>query len=220
MEEKNTRSYRLTEKLSQLFNLESNIETGLSVSMSYLTQLLNSDRSSVFLFQHWDQHLTIFSSLDLEKHEAIIPKSCGVSGWVFTHRKPAIINNAYDDSRFYKEIDEVTGFKTQNLICAPLLFSEHQCLGTIQSLNKKDGNFTDDDLELLKLAASMVSIAINNSKRYDELLVSNKARKKFIDQIFPGGSNLENLVKERTYNRKEDNRVAGSATGWCWHDCF
>ena len=190
MEESMTRPYRLTEKLSQLFDLERKIETVLSVSMYHLNQFMDSERSSIFLFQHWDQQLTIFSSLDLEKHEVRIPKSCGVAGWVFTNREPAVVNNASEDSRFYKDIDDMTGFKTRNLICTPLLFSDHQCLGTIQSMNKREGNFTDDDLELLKLAAGMVAIAINNSKRYNELLATNEARKNFINKITANTGNI------------------------------
>jgi adenylate cyclase len=192
MEESMTRPYRLTEKLSQLFDLESKIETVLSVSIYYLNQFMDSERSSIFLFQHWDQQLTIFSSLDLEKHEVRIPKSCGVAGWVFTNREPTVVNNASEDSRFYKDIDDMTGFKTRNLICTPLLFSDHQCLGTIQSMNKREGNFTNDDLELLKLAAGMVAIAINNSKRYNELLVTNEARKNFINKITANTGNIFN----------------------------
>ena len=183
MEESMTRSYRLAKELSQLFDLESKIDAVLSVSMYQLNQFMNSERSSIFLFQHWNEQLTIFSSLDLDKNEIRIPKSCGVAGWVFVNRQPAVVNNAYEDSRFYKEVDELTGFHTRNLICTPLLDSKDHCLGTLQSLNKKAGDFTTDDLELLNLAARMVAVAIKNSKHYNELLVTNKARKRFIKQI-------------------------------------
>ena len=93
MEERMTRSYRLAEKLSQLFDLESKIDTVLSVSMYYLNQFMDSERSSIFIFQPWNQQLTIFSSLDLEKHEICIPKACGVAGCVFENRQPAVVNN-------------------------------------------------------------------------------------------------------------------------------
>ena len=106
----------------------------------------------------------------------------------------AIINNAYEDTRFYKEVDEMTGFQTRNLICTPLLDNKNNCLGTIQSLNKKGGDFTTDDLELLNLAARMVAVAINNSRQYNELLVTNKARRKFIKQIIDrSGNNFDKL---------------------------
>ena len=183
MEESKTRSYRLAKELSQLFDLESKIDTVLSASMYHLNQFMDSERTSVFLFQHWDQQLTVFSSLDLNKHEIQIPKSYGVAGWVFVNQQPAVVNNAYEDSRFYKKVDDMTGFHTRNLICTPLLDSKNHCLGTLQSLNKIVGDFTNDDLELLNLAAGMVAVAIKNSKHYTELLVTNKARKKFINQI-------------------------------------
>lgn len=184
MKESMTRSYRLTKELSQLFDIEGKIDTTLSVSMYYLNQILESERSSIFLFQHWNQELTIFSSLDLEKQEISIPKSCGVAGWVFINSKPVIINNAYEDSRFSKDVDDMTGFRTRSIVCAPLLDSNRStCIGTLQSLNKLNGDFTPDDLDLLQLAASMLTMAINNSKRYDELTVTNEARKRFFMNI-------------------------------------
>jgi adenylate cyclase len=186
MAECTTRSYRLTKELMRLFDLESQIDTVLSVSMYYLNQFMESERSSIFLFQHVNQRLVVFSSLDLNKHEISIPKSCGVAGWVFVNRKPAIVQNAYEDSRFYKEVDEMTGFRTQNLICAPMVDTRNNCIGTIQSLNRKTGQFTEDDLQLLNLAADMVGAAIKSSKLYDEILVVNEARKKFIEQISGG----------------------------------
>lgn len=195
MEESKTRSYRLAKELSLLLDLESKIDTVLSVSMCHLNQFMESERSSVFLFQHWNQQLTVFSSLDLDKHEMEIPKSCGVAGWVFVNRQPAIVNNTYEDSRFYKKVDETTGFHTRNLICSPLLDSKNHCLGTLQSLNKQKGDFTTDDLELLNLAASMVAVAIKNSNHYTEIVVTNKARQNFMKHIadnigkIPQGSN-------------------------------
>jgi len=183
MEESMTRSYRLSKELSQLFDLESNIDTVLSVSMYHLNQFMDSERSSVFLFQHLNQQLTVFSSLDLKKNEIRVPKSCGVAGWVFVNRQSAVVNNAYEDNRFYQKVDDMTGFRTRNLICTPLLDSKDNCMGTLQSLNKKSGDFTADDLDLLNLAAGMVAVAIKNSKQYTELLVTNNAREKFINQI-------------------------------------
>jgi len=163
LEESLPRPYRLEKELSWLFDLESKIDTVLSVSMYYLNEFMDSERSSVFLFQHGNQKLTIFSSLDLEKNEIRIPKSCGVAGWVFENRRPVVINNAHEDSRFYKEVDDMTRFFTRNLICTPLIDNKDNCLGTLQSLNKKAGDFTTDDIELLNLAARMVTVAITKA---------------------------------------------------------
>ena len=105
-------------------------------------------------------------------------------------------NNAYEDSRFYHAVDDMTGFRTRNLICTPILDSKDSCMGTLQSLNKKGEDFTTDDLELLGLAARMIAIAIKNSKQYTELLVTNNARKRFIDQISDHlGKNVSDILK-------------------------
>ena len=163
MKDSLSRSSRLVNELSQLFDLKGNLDTKLSVSMYHLNQFMDSERSSIWLFQHWNQKLAIFSSLDLEKNEIRIPKSCGIAGWVFVNRQPAVVNNAYEDSRFYRGVDELTGFHTRYLVCTPLLDNKDNCLGTIQSINKKIGEFTADDLELLNLTARVVAVTLNNS---------------------------------------------------------
>jgi adenylate cyclase len=183
MEKNLIRHYRLANELSELFDLESSIDNVLAVSMYKLNQLMDSERSSIFLFDPLKQQLTSFSSQDLEKKEIRIPKSAGVSGWVFDHRMPAIVNDTDSDSRFYSGVDDMTGFRTRNLICTPLIDYKERCSGTLQSLNKKSGDFTTDDLELLDLTARLVAVAISNSRRYDEILTTNRARKKLINKI-------------------------------------
>jgi adenylate cyclase len=165
MEQTMSRLENMQEKLSQLFELKGNIDTMLSVSMYYLNTFMDSERSSVFLFHPLNQQLTVFSSLDLEKHEIAIPKESGVAGWVFENRKATIVDNTCEDSRFCKWVDEITGFQTHTIICTPLSDKKGNCFGTLQSLNKKNGKFTTDDLELMELAASMVAEVINKSGR-------------------------------------------------------
>lgn len=177
MKEYKIRPYRLAKKLSRLYDLNRNMDTVLSASMYHLCQFMDSERSSIFLFEPWDQRLTIYSSIDRNKHEIPIPKSNGVAGWVYENQEPALIHNAHKDKRFDNGIDQITGYRTRNMICTPLWDSDGNCLGTLQSLNKKSGNFTTDDLDLLNLASSMMAIAISNNKRYREIVVTNRARK-------------------------------------------
>lgn len=124
-----------------------------------------SERSSIFLFQESNQHLTVFSSLDLEKNEICLPKSSGVAGWVFENRKGAIVNRPQEDVRFYNAVDNLTGFHTRNIVCAPLMDQGDRCLGTLQSLNKKDGDFTIDDLQLLDSTGRLLVAAVQRGMR-------------------------------------------------------
>jgi len=194
MEKSMIRHYRLAKELSQLFDLESDIDAVLAVSMYKLNHFMDSERSSIFLFDPLKQQLTSFSSQDLEKKEIRIPKSSGVSGWVFEHSMPAIVNDTDNDSRFYSGVDDMTGFRTRNLICTPLIDYKEHCSGTLQSLNKKIGDFTTDDLELLDLTARLVAVAINNSRRYSEIQTTSMVHKKVIKQII---NNIGNTSEKK-----------------------
>jgi adenylate cyclase len=179
MEKSRIRPQFLVTELFQLFNLDTSLDTVLEVSMYKLNQYMDSERSSIFVFDPLNKQLTSYSSLDLAKLEIRMSKSTGVAGWVFEHRLPAVINNAYDDSRFYRGVDDMTGFRTRNMICMPIIDDSGKCLGTIQSLNKKSGDFTTDDLELLDVTARLVVVAQNKNKCYDEILATNITCGKF-----------------------------------------
>ena len=194
MENSMIRHHRLAKELSQLFDLESKIDAVLAVSMYKLNHFMDSERSSIFLFDPLKQQLTSFSSQDLAKQEIRISKSSGVAGWVFENRMPAVVNNAYDDDRFYSGVDVITGFHTRNMICTPLIDYKEHCLGTLQSLNKKNGDFTTDDIELLDLTARLVAVAINNSRLYNEIQTTNMASKKVIKQII---NNIGNISEKK-----------------------
>jgi len=178
----NSRPYRLAKKLSDLFVLDCNKDTVLSASMYYLNEFMRSERTSIFAYQPWNQELGVLSSLDLTKHEISIPKSFGISGWVFRNRKPAVVDNVSKDSRFYDKIDEMTGFYTTNMICVPIIDPNNQCVGTLQTCNKKAA-YTYDDLELMDLAAHMVAISIGNSHRHNEMINKIVFQKKIINRF-------------------------------------
>ncbi|MFC1918013.1 HD-GYP domain-containing protein, partial [Chloroflexota bacterium] len=95
----------------------------------------------------------------------------GIMGWVVRNGKPAIVNNAYEDKRFNKEIDEATGFVTKSIIAVPIIRGKN-VIGVIEIINKVDGSsFNERDLivlsglaktEALIMLVSMAATAINN----------------------------------------------------------
>ena len=48
-------------------------------------------------------------------------------------------------------VDEKTGYKTRNILCAPIINIHGKTIGVIQLLNKKEGQYTSDDLNLTGL---------------------------------------------------------------------
>jgi adenylate cyclase len=183
MKKSRIRPHRLVTELSRLFELETSLDTVLVVSMYKLNQYMDSERSSIFIFDPLNEQLTSYSSLDLAKREIRMSKSTGVAGWAFEHCMSAVINDAYDDSRFYRGVDEITGYRTRNLICTPLIDDKGKCFGTMQSLNKKSGDFTENDLELLDMTARLVAVALNKKSGYDAMLTTNIAWQKLGNRL-------------------------------------
>jgi len=62
----------------------------------------------------------------------------GVVGQAAVTREPVLVNDAYNDERFYSQVDSATGFVTRSILCAPLLVQD-RCIGVIELLNKIDG---------------------------------------------------------------------------------
>ena len=183
MEKSKVRHQFLSAELSQLLSLETNLETMLTVSMYKLNQSMDSERLSIFLIDRFKQQLTSFSSLDLAKQEIQMSLSSGVAGWVFVNREAAIINDAYKDDRFYRGVDDMTGFRTRNLICTPLIDDKRNCWGTLQSLNKNRGDFTLEDLDLLSMTARLLAGTIYKNRCCDNVLMKNIKYRKLASRL-------------------------------------
>jgi len=89
----------------------------------------------------------------------------GIAGQVAFSQQPMIVNDAYNDSRFFSQVDRTTGFVTRSILCAPLLIGA-RCLGVIELLNKIDGPFDNEDMERLKNVSGSVAIALENARLY------------------------------------------------------
>ncbi|MBI5166597.1 MAG: sensor domain-containing diguanylate cyclase [candidate division NC10 bacterium] len=91
----------------------------------------------------------------------------GIAGWVAKTGEPLIISDAQDDPRFFRGVDEKTGFQTRSILCVPLK-SKGKTLGVIELINKLDGpSFTQEDLYRVSALADFGAIAIENARLYE-----------------------------------------------------
>lgn len=84
-------------------------------------EIMGTERSSVFLFDDQTSELWSLTATGMERNEIRIPADSGVAGSVFESKTPLIINDTYSDARFNPEIDKMSGFKTRNILCIPLM---------------------------------------------------------------------------------------------------
>jgi signal transduction histidine kinase len=169
--------------IGQLLTSEMGFDHLFEVIVEQTKQVMASERCSVFLVDERELNLTAFVSTDLKRNEIVLPKTDGIAGWVFRNKIPLVVPDAYADSRFYRDIDDQTGFQTRNILCVPLINRENKCIGTLQALNKKSGDYGQDDKEIMLHLANYVTIALENSRLYEKLKASDKAKQKVISHL-------------------------------------
>lgn len=104
-----------------------------------------------------------------------MPASKGVVGWTIENQQSVRINDVKSDSRFFSQIDKEGSFETKNLLCSPLTVRGNRRLGAVQVLNKSGGgDFSEEDLQFLDQFAHQMSIALENAKLYEQLLIENE----------------------------------------------
>jgi signal transduction histidine kinase len=91
-----------------------------------------------------------------------VPTDNSIAGWIFSHSKPLLVEDALQDSRFFREVDVLTRFETKNILGVPLR-TKDKTLGVIEAINKDTGSFDEEDLRLLQTLAAQAAIAIENS---------------------------------------------------------
>lgn len=94
----------------------------------------------------------VFLSIDSEAADKLkrtrIPIGKGVAGYVYNSGRPHISGDPQRDLKFFDKVDARSGFKTENILCLPLLTS-HGTVGVMNFVNKiADDVFNDNDLEL------------------------------------------------------------------------
>lgn len=97
-----------------------------------------------------------------------LPPGRGIAGWVADQKEPAIVQDVQKDPRFFPQVDETFGFRTQTMACVPLLEGDH-VLGVIEAVNKLDHReFSPEDHLLLMVVAQLAAVAIRRAESFAE----------------------------------------------------
>ncbi len=169
--EKKLKQLEVLLKVSSLINSTLDPSEIQRRTIEALTTLLEAEAGSLLLLDEETEEL-YFEVATGDKGQNLkeirLKKGEGIAGTVAGSGEPLIINDAASDPRFFKKADEKSGFVTRSIICVPVL-SKSKLLGVLQGINKKSGEFTDDDLELAGSLADQVAMAVENAHLYSEL---------------------------------------------------
>jgi|SRR5579872_434439 len=133
-------------------------------------RLLEADRASIFIWDRENHEVVACPALGFEGNSLRIPDDAGIVGECLTTGKAIVVEDAYGDARFNREIDAKTGYKTRNLLCVPLRDAQDQRIGAFEAINKRVGNFNVDDEESLAELGVQAAAALANTREREQLV--------------------------------------------------
>ena len=148
---------------------ERNLDTLLQKIMQKTSEVMEADRSTLFLLDEEKQEIWSKVAQGAAMKEIRVPFGAGIAGHVAKSGETVNIPDAYQDPRFNPEVDRRTGYHTRTILCMPMKSPEGKILGVLQVLNKRHGIFTREDEELLDALESQAAIAVENAMLIEDI---------------------------------------------------
>ncbi|HJW84897.1 MAG TPA: GAF domain-containing protein, partial [Anaerolineae bacterium] len=143
----------------------------LTRAMRGIREILRVEAGSLILADEDTGELRFRKTLSREQ-EMIIDSTLrpgeGIVGQVVATHEPMLVNDAARDERFSPRTDRIRGLAIRSMLAVPVIIKD-RAVGAIEVINKIDGAFNNDDLEMLQVLAASVSVAVENARLYGEL---------------------------------------------------
>ena len=145
---------------------------------------LGVERTTIFLNDEETGELYSRYAQGNFRREIRFMNTQGIAGHVFQEGRGLIINDAYEDARFNRKIDQQTGFRTRNIIACPIRTAKGEVIGVAQCLNKRRGKpFTTDDLQLLEAIVGQAAVTLHSSLFVEQMNERRATELKFLNIV-------------------------------------
>jgi signal transduction histidine kinase len=165
---------RISDALFQHLTVEELVERGLQIAL----EVVNCQAGCVLLAKPETKELVFYHAIGerTPKLGTAFPWTQGIAGSVFITGAPVVIKDVKGDERHFGQIDQNTGFTTQDLIALPLKRWEGNPIGVLEIMNKREGQLDQDDLAILCIIASLTAIAIEQARLFQEAKLAEVTR--------------------------------------------
>lgn len=167
------------------------MEDILRTIVSASAEQTGADRGTLFLNDERTGELYSRFAQGVSTREIRILNNSGIAGHVFTTGTGVIVTDPYNDPRFNERIDVETGYRTESLLCVPVRVIRGEVIGVLQMLNKKEGQFSEEDMRLLEDLTSLTSIALRSRQFADRMHDARRQEKDFLDVVADVTSDID-----------------------------
>ena len=176
----------------------------LELILKYGKEVCDAERSTLFIKESdpstGEEILRSYMATEIggKLKEITVPSSIGIVGLSFNTGDVQMVNDVTQSPYFNSKIDEQTNFKTRSIISVPLIQNFGKPFGVIQVLNKKDGDFDDNDIRKVKLLSLLAVTALSRLQDRQEIA----AMKKRLTEV--SRNNLEHISFQTKHPQLND----------------
>ncbi len=186
--------------------------------------MFNAQRISIFQRRSHHRDLVARFKTGSETRELRVPVTTqSIAGYVAMAHQPLLINDVYDESllkeihfklRFDKKYDRQGRFKTQSILCLPIM-NEGVLLGVLEILNKGGDGFTNEDLttgiSVANILASAFKLQLGGTNRpFDYLVETGLVPASIFENILSNAS-IRQITQNLLSEQKVTERQIGEA---------
>ena len=133
-------------------------------------EISGSEAASILLYDDASMQLYFQVSTNIDeptRRGIIVPLEGSIAGWIVSNRKPVRITDVREDSRFFGDVAQTTGFVTESILGIPLV-TKNKIVGVLEALNKQKGKFTHADESMLLVLGAQAAVAIENARLFQQ----------------------------------------------------
>jgi adenylate cyclase len=175
---------------SRLARLD-NLDEVFAELLEVISEVVNADRSTVFLNDSKSNELYSRIAQGNLKHEIRILNNEGIAGHVFTSGEDVIVHDAENDPRILKKVGIDLQYETKNMLCVPIRNPKNQIIGVVEALNKKKGRFTKKDLETLKAIVFYSSHIMQTHQFIESAAIEQKEKMELLNLVSEMSSEIK-----------------------------
>jgi hypothetical protein len=146
-------------------------EQALATLIQTISELLDTETAGFMLYDPERSELVLQQpafGFDQETISAyrVSLREGGNAVRVFLTRRPYLTNDAQSDARLIQRYVHLFG--ARNVLTVPLVV-EDQAIGVCHAINKRQGQFTDEDLQLLDLIAPLLAVSVQSARMFRDV---------------------------------------------------
>jgi signal transduction histidine kinase len=157
--------HTITRMMSSSLDLEDRLRDILNLSV----ETVGATAGTIYLYRSSDDKLVfeyVVGSTATTLKGLAMRSTDGVAGAVFQSGQPQITNRPREAVSHRSDIGENVGMITESILTVPLRYQSGSSVGVMQLVNKKEGEFNQNDLAVIEIIATIAAGAIENARLY------------------------------------------------------